>query len=203
MLLLSLLEVKEIIGVLAILVGLASFYPYIRSILRGETKPHLFSFIIWGIISVVVFAAQLADGGGMGAWATGASGLFCIMVAILSYQRLEEIEITRSDWVFFITSLCAIPLWLVMQSPLGSVILLTFIDVVAFFPTIRKTFDKPDEENLPGHVMGAVSCALSLFALGHYSIITVLHPLVSTISIGGFVLMALYCRNRRQRVCYG
>ena len=38
---------KEGLGLLAILMTFYAFYPYIRSIRVGETRPHVFSWVIW------------------------------------------------------------------------------------------------------------------------------------------------------------
>lgn len=58
---------KEFFGAVAIALTIMAFWPYIRSIHQGKTKPHVFSWIIWGSTTFVVFLAQLADAGGAGA----------------------------------------------------------------------------------------------------------------------------------------
>ncbi len=58
---------KELLGAAAIALTLYAFLPYIRSILQGRTRPHVFSWVIWGSTTFVVFLAQLADKGGAGA----------------------------------------------------------------------------------------------------------------------------------------
>jgi hypothetical protein len=50
---------------IAIALTLIAFFLYIRSI---------FSWIIWGCTTFIVFLAQLAAKGGVGAWAIGVSG---------------------------------------------------------------------------------------------------------------------------------
>jgi predicted small integral membrane protein len=53
---------------LAVVLTFVAFVPYIRSILAGRTKPHVFSWVIWGITTMIVFFAQLEVKSGMGAW---------------------------------------------------------------------------------------------------------------------------------------
>ena len=81
---------KELFSALAILLTFIAFLPYIRSILKGETKPHVFSWVIWGSTTFVVFLAQLADKGGAGAWPIGVSGIITIYVALLAYLKKSE-----------------------------------------------------------------------------------------------------------------
>jgi hypothetical protein len=56
---------KEILSAIAIVLTFVAFYPYIRSIMRDETKPHVFSWVIWGTTTFVAFLAQLDGGRGV------------------------------------------------------------------------------------------------------------------------------------------
>lgn len=39
---------KELLSAAAIALTLAMFFPYIQSIHHGQTKPHMFSWVVWG-----------------------------------------------------------------------------------------------------------------------------------------------------------
>ena len=99
----SLSYFREILSAVAIGLTLISFLPYIRSVKRGTTRPHIFSWIIWGSTTLVVFAAQLADGGGVGAWPIGVSGAVTIYVAGLAWTKKSDITITTADRLFLRT----------------------------------------------------------------------------------------------------
>src|SRR5690606_38551693 len=103
---------KELFSAAALVLTFVIFIPYIRSIRAGRTRPHMFSWIIWGLGTFVVFLAQLAGGGGIGAWPIGVSGLITFYVAWLAWSRRADTTITRTDWLFFITALAAIPAWI-------------------------------------------------------------------------------------------
>jgi hypothetical protein len=75
---------KEIISAIAIMLTLAAFVPYIREIFKGTIRPHVFSWIIWGVTTFLVFLAQLEDKGGVGAWPIGVSGIITIFIAYLA-----------------------------------------------------------------------------------------------------------------------
>lgn len=92
---------KLLLSGLAIGLTLAAFIPYILSIVRGHTRPHVFSWVIWGITTCVVFAAQLNAGGGRGAIPIGVSGGITLLIALLAFYKRADINITRSDWFFF------------------------------------------------------------------------------------------------------
>ena len=108
---------KETFAVIAIAITFIAFYPYIRSILQGKTKPHVFSWVIWGATTFVVFLAQLSEGGGVGAWPIGISGSITIFIAVLAYIKRSDVTITRVDWWFFVAALLSLPLWYFSSDP--------------------------------------------------------------------------------------
>lgn len=180
---------------IAIALSILGFVPYIRSILQGKTDPHLFSWIIWGLTTVIVFFAQLSDEGGWGAWPTGISGLISIGIAGLAYQRRRNILINRTDVLFLVVALAAIPLWAVTSNPLWSVILLTFADTVATWPTLRKCWHDPFREDLWMYWILFVRNFFSIAGLEHLSLTTVLFPLVMSVAI--VVLVGVVIVRRR------
>ena len=55
-------DVAPVLGVLAGLAGIADTIPYVRDIVRGTTRPHRGTWLIWGTLAIVVFCSQRADG---------------------------------------------------------------------------------------------------------------------------------------------
>ena len=187
---------KEILGLVAVAMTFIAFLPYIRSIMQGKTKPHVFSWVIWGLTTFVIFLAQLSDGGGAGAWAIGVSGLITMYVAILAYQKHADTLITKVDWVFFIAALAAIPLWIITEDPLWTVIILTMIDVFGFAPTFRKSFYHPFDEQLGFYVLMASRNVVVVLALEYYSVITALFPALTGLLAFVFILMVMIRRKQ-------
>lgn len=186
---------KEILGIIAIILTFIAFIPYIKSILAGKTKPHVFSWVIWGISTFMVFFAQIADDGGAGAWSIGVSGIITMSIAVLAYFKKADITITKSDWLFFIVALSAIPLWYITSDPLWAVIILTSTDITGFLPTIRKAFFKPFEENLFFYVFIAIRNLVSITALENYSLTTVLFPASVATTCVIFISIVVYRRR--------
>lgn len=170
---------KDGLATLAVILTVVAYIPYTRSILRGRTRPHVFSWLVWGVINVVVFFAQLADKGGAGAWPTGISGLGTLLIAFLSWQHKGDIHITRSDWCFFVGSLLAIPLWPLTSDPFLSVLVLTIIDVLAMGPTLRKSYYRPDQERASLYATVILRYILAIFALENYTATTMMFHVAS------------------------
>jgi uncharacterized membrane protein HdeD (DUF308 family) len=187
---------QELIGGIAFLLGFIGHSFYVVSILQNKTKPHLYTWLIWGILTGIAYAAQVYDNAGPGSWQMGISAFLCLMTAVMALKWGEK-DITRGDKIALIASLSAIVPWLLTKDPLGSVILISIIDVVAFYPTFRKSWLKPQEENLTTYNLANLKLTLSLFALNNVSLTTALYPAVV---VGINTIFVIMCLIRRKQI---
>lgn len=185
---------KELFGAVAVVLPIVGYSRYFWDIYKGRTKPHVFSWLVWGVVASVVFFAQLSDHAGPGAWTMAFGAIIYFTIAALALFRGEK-DIRRSDWVAFLGALAAIPVWQVTGEPLAAVVIVTFIDAMACYPTFRKTYTKPHQETLFMYALEVVRFSLSLVALETYSAVTVLSPLFIIVADLSFIGMALWRRN--------
>ncbi len=186
---------KELFSAVAIALTFIAYFPYIRSIIRGAIKPHVFSWVIWGTATFVVFLAQLADNGGVGAWPIGVSGGITILIALLAYVKRADITITKTDWLFFVSAMSSLPFWYFTSDPLVAVVILTTVDVLGFGPTVRKAYASPHSESLPFFALFAARNVIVILALENYSVTTVLFPAVLAVACVLLVAMVTYWRR--------
>ncbi|SEH06888.1 Uncharacterised protein [Candidatus Venteria ishoeyi] len=186
---------KGTLSAIAIVLTFMAFFPYIRSIILGTVKPHVFSWVIWGTTTFVVFLAQLQDNAGVGAWPIGVSGLITIFIALLAFMKRGDISITRIDWVFFISAMSSLPFWYLTSDPLWAVVILTIVDVLGFGPTIRKSYDQPFSESLVFFSIFTARNLIVVMALENYSITTVLFPSIVAVTCILLMSMIIYRRS--------
>ena len=186
---------KEIFSTLAIVITFMAFYPYVRSILQDETRPHVFSWVIWGSTTFIVFLAQLEAKGGVGAWPICISGSITIFIALLAYLKRADITITRIDWLFLICALSSLPLWYLSADPLWAVVVLTIVDVLGFGPTFRKVYDHPYSETRTFYALFTVRNIFVILALEDYSLTTALFPAVIAATCILLMFMMMYRRR--------
>ncbi|HSE29740.1 MAG TPA: hypothetical protein VLA77_04110 [Candidatus Saccharimonadales bacterium] len=84
-----------------------------------------------------------------------------------------------------------------IKQPLLSVIIISVIDLVAFWITIRKTYHLPYSENLAQNFMSTVKHVLTIGAQQQFSWVTLLYPASLALTTAGFTIMILV---RRQQV---
>ncbi len=189
---------KEILSTAAIVLTFVAFYPYLRGIIQGAIKPHLFSWIIWGTTTFVVFLAQIEADAGVGAWPIGVSGSITIFIALLAYLKRADVAITKTDWLFFLAAISSLPLWYLTSDPMWAVIVLTVVDLLGFGPTVRKANADPHSESLLFFALFGTRNTIVVMALEHYSVATILFP--AAIAIASILLVVLIMYRRRREV---
>jgi hypothetical protein len=187
-------SLQQILGALAVALGLFGYVFYVRGILQGKVKPHAFTWFVWGILTAIAFCAQIVEGGGPGAWVTGVTAIFSFGFATVGLSASSRVFITQSDWIFLISALLAIPIWYFTGDPLWSVIIITIVDAVAFAPTFRKAFFNPETENGWTYVLSGLKFIVSLFALETLTWTTGLYPASLVVANFAFVAMLMYRR---------
>lgn len=187
---------KELLTTIAVVLTFVGYAPYIRDTLARRTKPHVYTWFIWALVTTIAFGLQASAEGGVGSLVTLAAALACFVVFLFGLKRGDK-EITRLDTGFFIAALIAIGVWLVARQPIVSTILVSLIDMLGFAPTIRKSWHRPHEETLISYVLNTVRFVLALFALEQYSIVTVLYPATWLAANG---LFSLFLIARRQQL---
>ena len=78
------MDYKIVFGYIATILAFIGYVPYFRDIIRNQTKPHAFSWLVWGILTGIAFTAQVTENAGAGAWVTGFSSLVCLIIFLLA-----------------------------------------------------------------------------------------------------------------------
>lgn len=190
------ITLKALFSGVSIAVTLLAYFPYVVAIARDQTRPHLFSWIIWSLVTYIVFFAQLDADGGVGAWPTLVAALLSTYITVLAYRHKADVHINGSDWLFFLSALMAIPFWYYCGDPLWAVVLVTLVDTLAFAPTLRKAYYYPHQEHLTFFALFILRNVFSVFALEAYSVTTLLFPVVISLACGGLIGLTLWRRRR-------
>ncbi len=186
---------QQLLGGIAVAIGLLGYAFYVRGILQGKVKPHAFSWFTWAVLTAIAFFAQVADGGGGGAWVTGITAICSIGFAIVGLGKSARVYISTVDWAFFICALISIPVWYFSGNPLLSVIIITIVDAAAFAPTFRKGFYNPETENVWTYALSGIKFIFAIFALGSFTWTTALYPVSLVLANSAFVIVLLWRRQ--------
>jgi hypothetical protein len=189
---------KTTIAVIAALLAIVGNVPYVRDIIRKRVQPHPYTWLVWTLVSCIVFFGQVARGAGIGALPTAASEIFTVIIFFFSLQYGFK-NIRKIDTFFLAIALLGLIPWLLTNDPTVSVIIAVSIDFVAFIPTIRKTWIRPETETPILYGTNVLRHILMLFSLQAYNIATALHS-VAMIVTNGLMTALIICRPKNKRL---
>lgn len=187
---------KELLGLIAVVLTFISLAPYIIDIFNNKTKPHIFTWIVWSIATALAFLGQWQKGAGPGSWTTGITGLLTIFIMIISFKKGSK-DITKLDFVMFTSALFGIIPWLLTKDPTLSVMIMAAIDAIAFVPTIRKTMKTPRSETLSTYVINVFRHSLSIVALNKYNLATYIFP--TTLAVMNLITTLVIIKFRKNK----
>ena len=194
---------KLTIAIIASILAIIGNIPYLTDVIKRRVEPHPYTWFIWSIVSAITFFGLLAKGGGIGAIPTGVAELFTIVIFFVALERgfgkgLKEglKHVTLTDNIFLIVSLLGLIPWILTNDPTISVITVVSVDVIAFLPTLRKTWKHPKTETPLLYSMNVSRHVLTLFTLGAYNIATTLHSIAMIVTNS---LMTIFILTKKLR----
>jgi hypothetical protein len=187
--------IKEVLVVVASLLALAGNIPYLLDVVKGRVKPHPYTWFVWSIVSCVVFFGQLAKGAGIGAIPTAVSEMFTVIIFLFSIKYGFK-NPPKTDKYFLALALLGLIPWALTKDPTLSVMTVVTIDLIAFIPTLRKTYCHPKSEAPLLYGTNALRHFLALGALGSYNIATMLHSIAMIITNTVMVFFIKTCKEK-------
>jgi hypothetical protein len=189
---------KGLIGAGAIILTFVGYVPYIKDTLKGKTKPHVYTWLVWGFVTLAAFALQVSAGGGIGSFVALTSGSLALFVAFLGFKAAKKDKsIDRINTACFLLAVAALTAWISAGQSSLAIIFVTSADMIGFVPTIRKSWDKPHQETLFLYEITTFRFALAMYALANYNFVTFLYPFTWMIANG---LFSLFLIARRRQV---
>lgn len=199
------LNTKTILGLLAPAIAIANFVYYMVGIVRGKTVPNFYTWLIWGMVMGIAAVAQMEAGAGAGAWMTlaGSALAFTRALAALCVGRAET---SKGDQACLLACMMAIVVWRLTGNALLAVVIVTLIDLAAFYPAARQAWHKPWQEDAGTYALFALQFGLSFAALESYNFITMLYPLAiifGSLAFTAFILWRRYVLAAARPVRHG
>ena len=185
---------KETTAIIAVLLAVVGNVHYLRDIYKGRVKPHAYTWFVWTIVSAITFFGQVVKGAGIGALPTAVSEGFTVIIFFFSLKYGFK-PITKTDTFFLLLALAGIIPWILTKDPTISVIVAVTIDLIAFVPTLRKTWEYPASETPILYSMNVLRHILTLFSLQAYNIATTLHS-IAMIMTNSLMMGFLLIRRR-------
>ncbi len=175
------MDIKTVFAIAGIAVGYASYIPYIREIWAGTTRPHLYTWLVW-TLTFGIAGAGVIQGGSLlvGAGIVGGA-LIMTYITWLSLWN-GTTDITMSDRIALAAALIACGLWIFFDNPVAAILFATGIDLVGYFPTMRKSWHAPEDESVTAWTGYVVSYTLAIAGLRTYNFFTLTYLLMTALA---------------------
>ncbi len=146
-----------------------AFVPYIRAIIKGQTKPSGASWWTWSLLAGITIASSRS---------AGAPIQVLILPAWLCFSQLGvaflSLRYGDNNWDL-LNKLCVggalfgIVLWFITGQPLIALLLSVIADFFASIPNIRHVWTHPEQEDRLGWTLGWLSGVFEVLAISTWS----------------------------------
>lgn len=151
---------------LAAAITFTGIFLYALDTLRGKTKPNRVTWILWTIVPLITFFAQLSEGVGISSVFALSYALGPLFVVMASFANKNAYwKLTFFDYLCGGISLLAILLWTITGNGMLAIIFSIVADFAAGVPTLRKGFIEPKSENIAAYLVGILSAAITLLTI--------------------------------------
>jgi hypothetical protein len=192
------LDSAPILGLLGALVGVADSLPYLRDTVRGSTRPHRGTWLIWSLLAFLAYAAQWADGASWSIALTATQAVFTGLIFALAIRRGEG-GWTRADLALISIAFAGVAGWIVARQPVIAVACVIVADLSATAMMVPKAYRDPGSETLSTFALASVAGALAAGAVGELNVSLLLYPVYYCVA-NGFVALLLHVRRESLRV---
>ncbi len=187
---------KEAFSVAAGILAIAASVPYVIDIIKKRSKPNIVSWFTWTLLLAIGTTAAFAAHQPRTAFLT-LGDLIGTGAVLLLGLRLGIAKLSWFDGFCQITAIAGLILWQVFNSPEVAIIAVIAVDLLGLAPTLRHSWEAPEEETWQTFFVLVFAAALTLFSLTHYSITSLSYPiylLAANAAVAGVVVF-----RRQQR----
>ncbi len=181
-------EVAPVLGVLAVLVGVADTVPYVRDILRGVTRPHRGTWLIWSTLTIVVVLSQHADGATWSLLMAGAQAVLTTLIFLMSIRRGEGC-LCAGEWLMISVASLGVVGWIVADEPIIATACVVVADLLGAALMVPKAYRDPHSETLSTFALASLAGALAVGAVGAPNLALLLYPVYFCLVNGALALL--------------
>lgn len=156
---------SDFFGIVAGIVGVIGYAPYVRDILKRTTKPDRIAWSIWLFEYTALFFAQFSAGALNSLWLIGLQLVGVTIIFCLSL-RYGVGAFTPQSKLLLACVFAALFVWYSTQNATLAIIILISVEASGVVLTMIKTYKEPGSETLSFWAFVGVAGALGIPAVG-------------------------------------
>ena len=193
-----LMQLAPVFGVLAAVVGVVDTVPYVRDILRGATRPHRGTWLIWGVLAIVVCLSQRADGASWSLVMAGTQAVLTSLIFVLAIRRGEG-GLSATDAILIAIAAGGMAGWVLVDEPIVATACVIAADLIAAAMMVPKVYRDPGSETLVTFALASAGGALAAGAVGMVDVSLLAYPVYYCLVNGAIALLIHQPPRRPQR----
>lgn len=184
------MSAKEVLSIVAGVLFIAGFVPYIRAVLAGSTKPAKASWIIWASLDSITLVGMCVQHSLNGQIIGAVAGAWIVVALALKYGTKGW---TWLDKFCLAGAVLGIVLWQTFSSPTLGIITSNSVVFLGSIPTFVSAFKNHRNEDKLGWTIFWLSCICAVVAIPRFTFDDAFQPIVFC-SIETIMMYLLYVK---------
>lgn len=188
-----------VLGLLAGLLSILAFAPYVRDTLALRTRPQRATWFIWSVLCTITLTSQIYEGATHSLWFIAVQTLSTVFIFILSISRGTGSLINASDACMLVAAGFGLVLWAMTDTTAYALAMVIGVSSLGGLATIQKAYLDPGSETLSTWVMSLVASGLAILAVDTPSWVLLAYPVYLFVLYGSIVVATTLGRARKAK----
>jgi hypothetical protein len=171
-----------------------AFVPYIKAIVKKQTKPAKASWVIWASLDTIAFVAMAVKGTINGQIA---SAMVCAWSVVVLAMIFGEKGWTKLDKTCLIGAFVGVILWLAFDNAVFGIIISQLVIFVGSFPTFKHAHKHPEQEDKLAWFLYWLSCLPAVYSATQQMTFESLAQPITFLVIESTMVYLLFIRRRK------
>jgi len=176
---------------IATILAVFSYVPYVRSILKGTTRPSRTTFGIWALISVVEVGSYAASGARATLLLPLVYAVGGLVVFVLSIKRGVG-GAQKLDIVCLVGAVLGVVGWILTHNPHVALYLSMLASGFGFVPTIKKAYLHPETEDALAWGLAGAAAVLNVLAVSNWALYNYSYPIFMLLFDGTIAALTVF-----------
>lgn len=164
---------KETLSILAGVIFLLAYIPYIRAILRKETKPAKASWLIWASLDTIALVGLVVKHAVNSQIIAAVCGAWIVVILSLIYGKSGW---SWLDKLCLVVAVFGIMLWQLFHDPIFGIVISMIVHVLGSIPTFISAWQDPSREDKLAWTLFWISCVLTVLIIPAWTLVDTIQP---------------------------
>jgi len=194
------MNLKDFFLIISTIAAIASPVIGIHSILKGDFHPQRMTRLLIFLISLLFVGTLFAQNDKNGIYIAGTQLFGSAIIFILSLKRGIGGK-SRMDLVVFIMAMFSLVIWQTTSNPVLGLTMSIVTDLIAFFPTLIKTWKLPHTEEWKFYMSDVLASTFNILSIKNYSYGSLIFPIYIFLINSTSVLMINLRKRYLKKQC--